>query len=90
MKVNVNGDASDLSAMLVSAVRYALGRRTYMVEWTCDFIADNKHLLIEKDKKVMIEDIKKQGKYGGYGADFDKEQWMRLLAILENESEDEK
>lgn len=85
MKVNINGNANDLSAMLVSAVRYALGCKTYMVEWTCDFIADNKHLLTEKDKKVMTEDIQKQEKYSGYGADFDKEQWMRLLAILESE-----
>lgn len=51
MKINVNGSKSDLSAMLVSAERYALGRQTYIVEWTCDFLSKNLHLLLEKDKK---------------------------------------
>ena len=29
--VTINGKKEDLSAMLVGAVRYALGRRTYIV-----------------------------------------------------------
>ena len=31
MKININGDLQDISAMLLSAERYALGRRTYIV-----------------------------------------------------------
>ena len=68
--------------MLLSAERYALGRRTYIVDWTCEFIRNNLHLILEKDKKVMIRDIKQQEEYG-YGDECDKEDWLRLLKILE-------
>lgn len=87
MNIKVNGNKSDLSAMLLSAERYSLGRQTYIVEWTCEFIRNNLHLLLEKDKKVMIRDIKSQENKGysrPYGWDCDKEEWMKLLKILED------
>lgn len=84
MTVNINGNIADLSAMLLSAERYALGRKTYIVDSTCDFIANNLDLLIPKDKYTMIKDIKDQK---DYGHDCDKESWLRLLAILENHCE---
>lgn len=82
MQVKINGKKEDLSAMLLGSVRYALGRRTYIVNWTCEFIANNQHLLLEKDKKVIIRDIYQQKEYG-YGDECDKEDWLRLLKILE-------
>ena len=82
MDVKINGKLEDISAMLLSAERYALGRRTYIVDWTCAFIRNNLHLILEKDKKVMIRDIKQQEEYG-YGDECDKEDWLRLLKILE-------
>ena len=82
MDIKINGKLEDISAMLLSAERYALGRRTYIVDWTCEFIRNNLHLILEKDKKVMIRDIKQQEEYG-YGDECDKEDWLRLLKILE-------
>ena len=82
MDIKINGKLEDISAMLLSAERYALGRRTYIVDWTCKFIRNNLHLILEKDKKVMIRDIKQQEEYG-YGDECDKEDWLRLLKILE-------
>jgi hypothetical protein len=84
MVVEINGNNGDLSAMLVSAVRYALGRQTYIVNWTCEFIGNNKHLLRDSDRKVIIRDIKEQEEYG-YGDRCDKEDWMKLLKILEED-----
>lgn len=85
MKIELNGNISDISAMLVSAERYALGRQTYIVEWTCSFIAKNLHLITGGNKEVMIRDIEQQAKYG-YGMECDEEQWLKLLKILkENE-----
>lgn len=78
MKIQINGAKSDISAMLVSAERYALGRQTYIVEWTCEFIANNLHLILEKDKKVMIRDIK-------HGWKCDEECWIKLLQVLEKD-----
>lgn len=82
MDIKINGKLEDISAMLLSAERYALGRRTYIVQWTCEFIGNNLHLLTEKDKQVMIRNIKQQKEYG-YGDECDKEDWLRLLKILE-------
>ena len=52
MKIfNFKGNQTDLSMLLVSAERYALGRRTYIVSWTCDVIKNNLNILTETDKK---------------------------------------
>ena len=80
MKLEFNGEAEDISMILVSAERYALGRSTYIVQWTCKIIKDNLHLLTEKDRQVMIRDIR-QSEY--FGQPMDKVEWMNLLQILE-------
>lgn len=79
MKINVNGNKDDLSMILVSAERYALGRRTYIVHWTCEFIQDNIHLLSDKDRQVMIRDLESAI---SYGEDCDEKDWKKLLEIL--------
>ena len=79
MEINFNGKIEDISMMLLSAERYALGRQTYIVQWTCEVIGGNTHLITTKDLKVMIRDIE-NAEY--YGADFDKKEWLELLDIL--------
>ena len=78
--IKINGKIEDISAMILCAERYALGRRTYIVDWTCEFIRNNLHLLTEKDKRVMIRDIKECIYYGD---ECDKKDWLNLLKILE-------
>ena len=68
-EIKINGKLEDISAMIVGAERYAMGRRTYIVAWVCEFIRNNLHLLTEKDKQVMIHDIENSI---GYGDDCDK------------------
>lgn len=84
MQIKFNGEAEDISMMLVSAERYALGRRTYIVGWTCEIIKKNMHLLSDKDKKVMIRDLENPISYGD---EFDKQEWMLLLKKLRREIE---
>ena len=79
MQVKINGNKDDLSMILVSAERYALGRRTYIVQWTCGFIENNLALLTEKDRQVMIRDLENPISYGD---DCDKAEWLQLLAVL--------
>ena len=79
MEINFNGKIEDISMILLSAERYALGRQTYIVQWTCEVIGGNTHLLTTKDLKVMIRDIENADYYG---ADFDKKEWLELLDIL--------
>ena len=88
MQVNINGKLEDISAMLVGEERYALGRRTYIVQWTCEFIKNNLHLITNKDKQVIIRDIESPISYGD---ECDKECWIKLLEILKKEGQtDEK
>ena len=79
MTIDINGTQEDISAMLIGAERYALGRRTYIVSWTCKFITNNLHLLTEKDKNVMIRDIKTAISYGD---ECDESCWKALLTKL--------
>lgn len=79
-EIHINGNIEDISAMLLSAERYAMGRMTYIVGWTCEFIAKNKELLTETDRQVIIRDIK-ESKY--YGMECDETEWLKLLKILE-------
>lgn len=79
MQVKINGNKDDLSMILVSAERYALGRKTYIVEWTCEFIENNLALLTEKDRQVMIRDLENPISYGD---ECDEKEWKILLAML--------
>ena len=79
MTFEINGNKEDVSAMMVSDERYALGRRTYMVQWTCEFIGNNLHLLTNKDKGVMIRDIENAD---DYGHECDEREWKALLSKL--------
>ena len=85
MQIDFNGKIKDISAMLVSAERYALGRMTYIVGWTCEIISNNLHLLTEKDKIVMIRDIES---CTNYGFESEKYKWRTLLSKLRNNLED--
>lgn len=76
---NFKGGQVDLSMLLVSAQRYALGRRTYIVSWTCDVIKNNLKILTETDRKVMIRDIESAINYGD---SCDERDWKELLKAL--------
>ena len=79
MKIKFDGDLSDISMLMVSAERYALGRRTYIVSWTCDVVKNNLHLLTKKDKDVMIRDIESAVNCGD---SCDEREWKKLLKVL--------
>lgn len=80
MDIQIKGTINDISAMMISSERYAMGRRTYIVSWTCEFIKNNMHLLTDKDINVIISDIKNSIDYGN---DCDKVEWFNLLNSLE-------
>lgn len=71
---------TDYEHILISALRYALGRRTYIVEQTVDYIIKELPKLSFQCKRIMIHDI--EHPLCGYGDPCDKEDWMRLLAEL--------
>ena len=68
---------TDLEHIYLSAVRYALGRTTYVVALTTDFMM--KQVLSKTCKELMIRDIERSPDLG-HGCD--KESWEELLAHL--------
>ena len=85
MQIIFKGNTEDISAMLVSAERYALGRMTYIVQWTCEIITKNLNILNKKDKQVIIRDIENAISYGD---ECDKICWLKLLEVLKKSLED--
>lgn len=73
---------SDYEHMIVSVVRYALGRMTYIVELIVNYIIKD----IEENKLskfclvVMLRDIKTTDDLGW---DCDKQCWQRLIDKIE-------
>lgn len=67
--------------ILISAVRYALGRRTYIVGLTVNYVIAEIPHLSDTCKEIMLEDIKEQ-RQQGYGDACDERDWMRLLDAL--------
>jgi len=72
---------TDYESIIIFAVRYALGRRTYAVKITVDYVIAEMPKLSEQCRLVMIEDIEQQEPFG-YGEECDEEDWMRLLGKL--------
>lgn len=56
-KIKVVKLNDDLQEMLISSVRYALGRRTYMVEWTVKYITQLLPDFYDKELGVMLRDV---------------------------------
>lgn len=74
---------TDHELVLLCAVRYALGRRTYIVGLVCDFITSQIHTLSQACLNSLIKDIKDQERFG-YGDECDEARWMQLLELAEN------
>lgn len=73
---------SDYEHIVISAVRYALGRMTYIVELTVNYILQE----IENDKlsdsclNIILKDIKGTK---NLGMECDREQWLKLQNRIE-------
>lgn len=67
----------DIEEIYICAVRYALGRKTYITGVVSDYMM--KHELSEHCKEVMTRDIEGAD---GYGDLCDKKSWMKLLTHL--------
>lgn len=69
---------TDFSTIVGCALRYALGRYTYMPSTVKGFIERHIEAITEKDLNVMISDIEDKMKYN-YNKEFPyKELWLEL------------
>lgn len=76
--------------ILVCAVRYALGRMSYVVGDVCKYIANKKDSLSEHCKAIIARDIEEEIERhhrSGYtcGMECDEKDWLQLLEVLKGE-----
>ncbi len=73
-------------AVLNCAVRYCIGRMTYMPGLVTDWIMDHCHgLLTAKTLGVMKRDIDEAANRNGLGMNCDVDTWYRFRGWLEEE-----
>ena len=68
------------------AVRYSLGRQTYMPSLVQQFVIRNLNLIDGYSLAVMARDVKEAPSYGN--ETIDKPGWMNFLAVLKKELKD--
>ena len=76
----------DFGTVCGCAVRYSLGRQTYMPYLVQQFINRNLKQIDSYSLAVMARDIKEAPSYGN--ETIDKPGWMNFLAVLEKELKD--
>jgi len=66
--------------ILFCAFRYALGRRTYVVDYVTKAIHAYWPDMQESDKSIFVKEINEHyEKFGNLGHDIDKEQWISIV-----------
>ena len=75
----------DFGTVLVCAVRYCIGRQTYMPSFVIDFIRPLLPYLDDKTLSIIKLDITCAESYGD--EKIDKPVWMRFLSDIEQEIE---
>lgn len=78
----IDKNDKDFGAILICAVRYALGRRTYMPSLVCEWIQTScKGQLDLNTLKVLAKDIEDFGKPdpAAYGDTWDERTWKNML-----------
>lgn len=79
--VRLNDD--NFGAVLISAVRYSIGRMTYMPRLVQDFIRPLLPYLSNKTLYVMERDIAEANSYGD--RNIDEPDWIRFLNDVRSE-----
>lgn len=78
----------DFGAVCNCAVRYCLGRKSYMPGLVIDFITPYLPVVSDKTLWCFERDIEEHGKLGlSYGMECDKVNWMRFLRAVKAEIE---
>ncbi len=84
--ITINSDEHDFGDIMIMALRYALGRRTYATLEVSEFIRENKQYISERVREVMLRDLKdyfasrKLGRVKDDGCDY--ASWTILYEFL--------
>lgn len=76
----------DFEQILISAERYALGRRSGIVSQTVRYIRCLIPRLTDKTLSILLRDMNEQKRLGkSFGMDFDEAEWVQLMHDIESE-----
>ena len=78
-------ESQSFGMILCSAVRYALGRMTYITGTTCDFITPLVPYLDISALYNINKDITEHAEMNHLGMDIDREHWLNLRAEIQRE-----
>lgn len=76
-------DNEDFGAMVISAVRYAFGRRTYITSWTVEYFTPLLPYLTSHTLWVLNEDFEKP--LCGWGDECDEAVWRQFWQSIKDE-----
>lgn len=75
----------DFSELAVCAVRYALGRMTYVSYSVPRAIINNIDLMTTNALTVIVRDIEEYKQYNGHiGSELDEDSWMKFKDTIES------
>lgn len=74
----------DLKDMIVSALRYIIGRKTYITEETCSYIKNHPELIDDRVKMVMLKDLEDIYRYYDENDEVDLPEFLKLKKWLED------
>jgi hypothetical protein len=77
-------DSDRLGTLCVCAVRYALGRQSYVVADVARIVIAYKRHLSGNDVAVVLRDVQEAERIGGLGAECDAREWIRMVDELEH------
>lgn len=80
--------------MVINATRYALGRMTYVVADTCEYLIHSLHQHREETREIVLrdirEDIERAERRGEtVGMAMDHAEWKKVLAHFESTAREE-
>lgn len=87
-KVILNTEDDEFTCLIMAAIRYCLGRRTYMPSYITGYIKPLLPYVSDKLLYLLERDIREQGKYGddAYGDPLiDKPTWMGFYENVTSE-----
>ena len=73
----------DFGTLIICALRYCQGRRTYMPKCVQDITRSHFNDLTPKTLSVLSNDMEYQAEYDIYGDDCDKRNWEAFWRDLE-------
>lgn len=85
---------TDEEQILICAVRYALGRMSYITGFVAGYVAVKRDTLSKECKNILIRDIREEYKFyhrQGHtlGMECDERTWLNLAKLLEGGVEHE-